>query len=129
MEEFKYAIQHNNGQLIDYCNTIEQAQWFINKGFELVEIAYASKVLVEYTELGGPLGYGHQEPSFETYGPIKRCISNLCKWMQSTASTFGPDARDIRDFFRHCSLYVNGENKTQWLLNQIDKLNMKEIYV
>lgn len=125
----KYAIQHSSGQLIDYCDTIEQAQWFINKGCELVEIAHASKVLVEYTELGGPWGYGHQEPSFETYGSIKRCISNLYKWMQNTASVFGSDARDIRDFFRHCSLYINGKDKTQWLLNQIDKLNMKEIYV
>ena len=62
----KYAIQHKiSGQVIDYCETRDQAQWFLNQSnkFELVEIANASKVEVIYTELGGPSGYGHQEPS------------------------------------------------------------------
>ena len=78
----KYAILNKcNGQLADYCESIEQAKWFINQPdvFELVEIANASKVEVIYTELGGPWGYGHQEPSFITYGSLLSCIRHLMK--------------------------------------------------
>lgn len=127
----RYAIQHkNSGQLIDYCDTKEQAQWWLGN-YQMVEIVdtdYASKLTVTYTELGGPWGYGHQEESFTTYGGLKTCISNLYKWMQSIARTFGPDAREIKDFLRHCSLYVNGKNKTSWLLSQVDKIDTKTIY-
>ena len=126
----KYAIQlKTNGQLVDYCESREQAKALLDSyPVELIEIAKASKLVVTYTELGGPWGYGHQEDSFTTYGGLKTCISNLCKWMQSTASTFGPDARDVRDFFRHCRLYVNGKDKSSWLLSQIEKINPETIY-
>ena len=128
---YKYAIQNKeSGQLMDYCDTEEQVQWWLGNYqiVEIVDINHASKIIVTYTELGGPWGYGHQEEPFTTYGGLKACISNLCKWMQSTASTFGPDARDVKDFFRHCSLYVNDTNKTQWLLGQIGKIDNKTIF-
>lgn len=96
---------------------------------ELVEIAKASKIIVQYTELGGPWGYGHQEESFATYGALLPCIRRLIKWMQSTARTFGPDPREIRDFFKNCRLYINGENKSEWLWEQINKLDLKTLYV
>lgn len=127
----KYAIQNiNSGQLIDYCETKEQVKnWIISFPVEVIEIEKASKVAVEYTELSGPWGYGHQEESFCTYGGLLLCISRLIKWMQSTARTFGPDAREIKDFFRHCRLYVNGEDKTDWFSTQVNKLDLKALYV
>lgn len=127
----KYAIQNvNSGQLIDYCETKEQAlSWLTSYPVELVEIAKASKVSVQYTELSGPWGYGHQEESFCTYGGLIICIHRLIKWMQSIARTFGPDARDIKDFFRHCRLYVNGKDETDWLSRQVNKLDLKALYV
>lgn len=126
----KYAIQlKESGQLIDYCDTNEQAKFFLdNYPVELIEIDKASKIKVVYTELSGPWGYGHQETSFTTYGGLSHCITNLYKWMQSTARTFGPDAREVRDYFRHCRLYVNGDDKSQWLFSQIDKIDIKTIY-
>lgn len=127
----KYAIQNKrSGQLIDYCETKEQVlSWLTSYPVEAVEIEKSSKVAVEYTELSGPWGYGHQEESFCTYGGLLTCIRRLIKWMQSTASTFGPDAREIKDFFRHCRLYVNGENKSEWLWEQMNKLDLKTLYV
>ena len=126
----KYAIQlKENGRVIDYCETKEQAKyWLSNHPVELVDTSKASKVSVEYTELGGPWGYGHQEESFATFGALKNCISNLYKWMQDEARIWGPDARDVRDYFRHCSLTINGEDKTSWLLRQVDRINVKSIY-
>lgn len=127
----RYAIQFkNNGVVVDYCDTKEQAQyWLNNYPVELVDTSNASKVIVQYTELSGPWEYGHQEESFATYGGLKRCIINLYKWIQNEVRVWGPDVRDIRDYFRHCHLSVNGEDKTQWLLRQIDKLSLKEVYV
>ena len=127
----RYAIQNKySGQLIDYCETEEQAIcWITSYPVELVEISKASKVSVQYTELSGPCGYGHQEESFCTYGGLLPCVRRLIKWMQSIASTFGPDAREIRDFFQHCELYVNGENKSEWLWEQSRKLDLKTLYV
>ena len=128
----RYAIQHkHSGQLIDYCDTKEQVQKWLNSYhmIEAVDIDHASKLSVQYTELGGPWGYGHQEDSFITYGGLKRCVINLTKWMQSIARTFGPDARDVRDFFRHCRLYINGEDKSSWLFSQIDKIDTKTLYI
>lgn len=127
----KYVIQHKvSGQLVDYCDTMEQAQHILNLSSELevIDTVNTSKIEVIYTELGGPWGYGHQEPSFTTYGSIKRCVRNLYKWIQDSARVFGPDAREIRDFFRHCNLYINNEDKSQWLWKQIDGLNIKTIY-
>ena len=131
LDNMKYAIQFKeNGQVIDYCDTEEQAANWLNKyPVELVEISKASKISVQYTELSGPWGYGHQEESFITYGGLTRCIINLYKWIQREARVWGPDARDIRDYFRHCSLSINGKDNTPWLIKQLDKLSIKEIYV
>ena len=122
----KYAIlSKSNGQLIDYCESIEQADWFVNQPdkFELVNTTHSSKIEVIYTELGGPCGYGHQEPSFTTYGGLLPCIRRLYKWMQEEARIWGPDPRDIRDYFKNCRLYVNGEDKFEWFYQQYQKLD------
>lgn len=127
----KYAIlSKSNGQLMDYCESIEQAEWFVNQPneFELVDTTHSSKIEVIYTELGGPSGYGHQEPSFTTYGGLLPCMRNLVKWMQSSARTFGPDWRDVKDFFRHCRLYVNNEDKSNWLFSQIELIHKDMIF-
>ena len=128
--KYKYAIQFKQtGQVIDYCDTVEQAEyWIKNHPVELVDTTKTTKLSVTYTELSGPWGYGHQEESFATYGGLKRCITNLINWMKSAASIWGPDTRDIKDYFRHCSLYINNENKTQWLLNQINKIDRNTIF-
>ena len=122
----KYAIQlKSSGQVIDYCETKEQADfWLKNYPVELVDTTKVSKVTVWYTELSGHWGYGHQEESFATYGGLKRCIINLYKWIQSEVSIWGPDF----EYFRHCSLTVNNVDKTQWLLNQIDKIDRNIIF-
>lgn len=128
----KYAIQHKvSGQLVDYCATMEEAQSLLNWSSELevVDTANASKIEVIYTELGGPWGYGHQEPSFTTYGSLLPCIRRLCKWMQEEARLWGPNPRDIKDYFKNCRLYVNGENKFDWWYNQYQKLDLKSLYV
>ena len=126
----RYAIQlKETGAVIDYCDTIEQANyWLKNYPVEIVDTTKSSKLTVTYTEFGGPWGYGHQEESFTTYGAMLPCIKNLIKWMQNEARIFGPDARDIKDYFRHCSLYFNDVNMTQWLLGQVDKIDTKTIY-
>lgn len=127
--KYKYAILYK-GQLLDYCNTKEQATYWIKTNkVNLVEIANASKIEVVYTELGGPYGYGHQEPSFTTYGGLLPCMRNLIKWMQNTARVFGPNARDIKDYFRHCRLYINGKDKSAWLFKQIDNIDINTLYV
>lgn len=128
----KYAIlSKSNGQLMDYCESIEQADWFVNQPdkFELVDTTHSSKIEVIYTEFGGPWGYGHQEPSFTTYGGLLPCIRRLYKWMQEEARVWGPDPRDIRDYFKNCRLYVNGEDKFDWWYNQYQKLDLKSLYV
>ena len=121
----------SNGQLIDYCESIEQANWFINQPdkFELVDTTHSSKIEVIYTELGGPWGYGHQEPSFTTYGGLLSCIRRLISWMQEESRVWGPDPRDIRDYFKNCRLYVNGEDKFEWFYQQYQKLDLKSLYV
>lgn len=127
----KYAIlMKSTGQLVSYCESIEQASWFLSQHeFELVEIANASKVEVIYTEPGGPNGYGHQEPSFTTYGALLPCIRRLINWMKNEARVWGPDPRDIRDYFKYCRLYVNGEDKFDWWYSQYQKLDLKSFYV
>jgi hypothetical protein len=124
------AVQHKvSGQLIDLCETRDQAQcWLSYKEVELVDTDNASKIEVIYTELGGPWGYGNQEPSFTTYGGLLPCVRRLCMWMQSSARTFGPDWRDIKDFFRNCRLYVNGEDKSNWLFSQIELIHKDMIF-
>ena len=129
----KYAIQHKiSGQVVDYCETRDQASYWLDMKedkLEVVEIANASKVEVIYTELGGPWGYGHQESSFTTYGGLLPCIRRLISWMQREARVWGPDPRDVRDYFKNCRLYVNGEDKFEWFYNQYQKLDLKSLYV
>lgn len=125
-----FAIQRlDNGQVFDYCETKEQASYWLNINspkFELVP-TNVSHIVVTYTEVGGPHGYGHQECSFETYGGIIRCIINLYKWMQREFAVWGPDFRDIKDYFKNCSVMINDENKTEWFMSQIDK--RKGLYI
>lgn len=81
----KYAVQRiDNGRVIDYVDSPEQASFWIQReeGFEIVP-TNTSSVVVTYTELGGPNGYGHQEESFKTYGGIVRCIINLYKMYEA----------------------------------------------
>lgn len=128
----KYAIiLKSNGQLVDFCESIEQAKWFTNQPdqFELVDTTKSSKIEVIYTELGGPWGYGHQESSFITYGGLLPCVRRLIKWMQEEARCWGPDPRDIKDYFKNCRLYVNGEDKFEWFYNQYNKIDLKSLYV
>lgn len=119
----KYAIQRiDNGQVIDYVDSIEQASFWMQKGFEIVATS-TSNVTVTYTELGGPNGYGHQEESFTTYGGIVRCVINLYKWAIQEANMRGPSPRDIKDYLKKCNVTINGQDKTAWFLSQVDKLS------
>ena len=123
----KYAVQRiDNGQVIDYVDSPEQASFWIQReeGFEIVA-TNTSNVVVTYTELGGPNGYGHQEEAFATYGGIVRCIINLYKWAINEAYFLGPNPRDIRDYLGKCQVTVNGQDKTRWFLLQVDKLNTR----
>lgn len=128
----KYAIQHRiSGQLVDYCENPQQADKLLEScpDLEVVNTINASKVEVVYTELSGPHGYGHQEPSFTTYGGLLTCIRRLCKWMQEETRVWGPDPRDVKDYFKNCRLYINGEDKFDWWYRQVQQLNMKTLYV
>ena len=119
-----YAIQRiDNGQVIDYVDSIEQASFWMQKGFEIVATS-TSNVTVTYTELGGPNGYGHQEEPFKTYGGIVRCIINLYKWVKQEVSVWGPNLWEVKSYFRRCHVTVNGQDKTEWFLTQIDKLKI-----
>lgn len=113
----KYAVQHRkNGQLIDLFDTLESAKKMVESvkaELEIIDTTNACKVVVRYAELGGPNDYGHAEESFITYGSLKRCITNLYKWTVETAEVFGPDIRDIRDYFKNCSLTVDGVDKSE----------------
>lgn len=73
-----------------------------------------SHLKVTYTELASPYGYGHHEISFETYGGIKECLIRLVNWVKDTERAFGPDWRDVRDYFRGCNIYINNQDKTKW---------------
>lgn len=125
----RYAIQLiTNGTLVDYCDTEEQARGMLDTGnFELVDTNNATKVSVVYTELHA-CDYGHQEESFTTYGPLILCLSRLCNWAKSTARVFGPDYRDIQDYFKNCNLYVNGVDRTPWF-KKITKIEKGTIIV
>lgn len=128
----KYAIQlRTNGSVLDYSDSLEEIQQIMassSHNLEIVDTTTASVIKVTYTELGGPNGYGHSEISFITYGGIKKCARNLIKWMQETARIFGPDAREIKDFFKYCSLEVNHQDKSNWLREQVKKLDIHTIY-
>ena len=128
----KFSVQSKvNGQMIELCDTIEQIKAW-KKAYpdiEVISVENASCVEVCYVEYSGPSGYGCNTPEFTTYGSIKNCISYLYKWMQASARIFGPDAREVKDFFRHCHLYVNKENKSSWLWKQADKIDLNTLYL
>ena len=127
-----YSVQRrDNGVHIMYVNTIEEAQDFLKKYPECECVSTATScIVVRYTELGGPHGYGHAEESFRTYGGIVRCFINLRKWVNSTTRVFGPDYKDILNFFRHCSVEVNGKDLTSVFMNDINKLvNRNYLYI
>lgn len=129
---FKYAIQRrDNGIVCDYAETLKDALKVAEyyKICEVIEIATASKITVEYAECGGPNGYGHHEVSFETYGPLRKAMCNLINWMKHTTSVFGPDFCDVRDFFRGCSLTINGKDYTKWMLKQTESITKDMIFV
>lgn len=71
----------------------------------------------------------NQEVSFETYGPLKVCIRRLYKWMQEESSFWGPDPRDVRDYFKHCTLYINEKSYTNWFQRQVESINMRTLYI
>ena len=127
-----YSIQRkSNGANIMNVSTGEEAQELLKKNpeFEIVP-TNTSCIIVRYTELGGPNGYGHDEESFRTYGGITRCFINLMKWVNETIRTFGPDYREIKDFFKHCSIEVNGEDQTSSFMDKIHEIVSKEyLYV
>ena len=126
----KYAIQHKSGQLVDTCESLEDAKKFLQFGdFDIIDIKNSSKLSVWYAEMGGPWGYGHKEPAFITYGPLRKVITNFYKWVQDTAKVFGPDWRDVKDYFRYCSLTINGQDKTDWLIKQVEGLHKGQIFV
>lgn len=123
----KYAVQRiDNGQVIDYVDSPEQASFWIQReeGFEIVPTNTSSVVVVAYTELGGPNGYGHQEEPFKTHGGIVRCIINLYKWVKQEVSVWGPNLWEVKSYFRRCHVTVNGQDETEWFLTQIDKLEI-----
>lgn len=127
-----FALQNaNNGQFIAPFESIEQARPLLEKYdyLELVEIENSTKIELNYIELGGPWGYGCNTPEFTTYGGLLKCIRHLIQYLQESARTFGPDPRDIKDYFHHCHLYVNGEDKSEWLWKQTDKIDLKTIIV
>lgn len=128
-----YVVQNKiTGQVIDYCETLNQSKFWTETypEFEAIPTKDAHHIKVVYTELGGPWGYGHQEESFATYNQsLRRCVANLINWMKRECRVFGPDPRDIRDYFRGCRLYVDTVDKSDWLFKQLDKMDMKTMYL
>lgn len=133
-----YAIQFKvSGQLVYCCDTPEEAIGFIenNPNLEVINTTNLLKVSVNYTELGGPNGYGHQEESFASYGSLNKVISNLFKWAKEATGTFGPDYRDIKDFFKNCKVRLIINNQEEIDLTEVfnkefvDKLNNKILYL
>ena len=126
-----YAIQHRNtGDFIFEVKHLSDANKILqDKNFEAIDIDNASKLEVWYTEIGGPHGYGEHSPEFITHGSLLRVVINFYKWVQRTTKVFGPDWRDVRDFFNHCNLTINGQDKTSWLIKEVDKLNRNKIFI
>ena len=119
-----YSVQRkDNGVHIMHVDTIEEAQNFVKHYPECEYIpTNTSCIIVRYCEPSGPYSYGHAEESFRTYGGIIRCYINFIKWVNSIIRLFGPDYREIKDFFKYCHLEVNEEDRTTDFLNYIDKL-------
>ena len=123
-----YSIQRrDNGVHIMHVDTIEKAQNFLKKYPECECVSTnTSYVIVRYCKPSGPYGYGHSEESFRTYGGIIRCYINLIKWVNDIIRTFGPDYREIKEFFKYCHLEINEENKTTEFLEYINKMITKK---
>lgn len=133
-----YAIQLKvSGQLVYCCDTQEEAMNFAktNPNLEVINITNLPKISVNYTELGGPNGYGHQEESFASYGSLNKVVSNLFRWAKETTSTFGPNYMDIKDFFKNCKVRLIVNNQEEIDLTEtfnkefVDKLNHKILYL
>ena len=130
----RYAVQRiSNGEVVEKIDSKEDAKWFLEtypEVFELIDTQGLSCVVVDYAEMSGPWGYGHQEESFRTYGSLIRCLINLEKFVQDYTRTFGPDPRDVYDYFRHCSLTVNGKDRTEWFHKKYShKINYHTLYI
>lgn len=66
------------------------------------------KLEIIYTELSGPNGYGCQCPEVSVEGSLNDIIREIHKWIGSSMSIFGPDPRDIKDYFKNCRAYIDG---------------------
>ena len=127
-----FALQLNNGRVVElYERRTDaiKAQSYISAPTEVVDTSNASHIEVHYAELGGGWGYGHSEVSFETYSPLVKGICALYNWMKSTARVFGPDWRDVRDYFSNCRLSINGKDYTDWLLKQNDSIHKDMMFI
>lgn len=130
-----YALIINN-TFIDKAESVsdlnEMMNWAKTQNYlcKIVNIEKASSIKVYYTELGGPNGYGHSETSFEIYGGIIYCLHCLGNWAKSAQRIFGPDYRDIRDYFKCCRCFINGEDKSEWFWRVfVDTLKKDIIYI
>lgn len=113
----EYSIQRiDNGNMVDIFPSLESAQPILSRYPDILEAVptNTSKLEVYYVELAGPSGYGCNIPEFTTYGGVKRVIINFIKWAMHSAEVFGPDKRDIRDFYRNLRIYINDENHSDW---------------
>lgn len=128
-----FAVQHKEtGQLVDLFPTIESANAVLER-YDCLEVVpdTVTKLEVWYIDLGGPSGYGCKTPEFTTYGGFKQCLVRLKKFEQRSASLFGPDIRDIRDYLCKCSVYINDKNLTENWIKYLDSKYInsnKEIY-
>lgn len=99
-----------------------------NVRYEIAECESLSHLVVSYTELSTPNMYGHHEISFETYGGIVTVLNRLVNWVKHTERVFGPDWRDVRDYFRHCTVMINGQDKTEWFRDAYVSKLSKDMY-
>ena len=60
------------------------------------------KIIIEYTEPSGPHGYGHKEETFKCEGSLNDCIRKYYEWVFESTRIFGPDYRDIKNYFSNC---------------------------
>lgn len=54
--------------------------------------------------------------------------SNKCRRGTCTSITEEDEPREIKDFFKYCSLEVNHRDKSNWLREQVKKLDIHTIY-
>lgn len=46
------------------------------------------------------------------------------EWANQEASVWGPNPMDIKGYLKKCNVIVNGRDKTEWFLAQVDKLKI-----